>query len=212
MPKIVDRDARRDEILDAVYRVIARQGMVNATTREIAKEAGLSNGVLTHYFADKEDIMVSALRRSHGGFSRRMVKAIHGQAGLLALRTVMLEALPLDEQRLLEARVEVTFWGQALGSAPLVQIQNDEFERFWDLLLGIVSAAAERGELQPGADLEELIHEMVVLMDGLSLQAVMHPARATPRRQLAMLDAVLDRWASAKGRRNLRASRGHPGT
>ncbi len=205
MPKIVDRDARRDEILDAVYRVIGRQGVVSATTREIAKEAGLSNGVLAHYFSDKEDIMASGLRRSHRTVGRRMREAAQCQVGLVALRTVMLEALPLDDQRILEARIEVNFWGQALGSPVLVDIQHDEFERLWDTLYGLIQAAAERGELRPGADDEELTHELVVLIDGLSLQAVMYPARATPTRQVAMLDAVLDRWASAKGRRALPA-------
>ena len=45
VPKIVDWDARRDEILDATWRVIARDGLVNTTVRAIAREAGCSQGV-----------------------------------------------------------------------------------------------------------------------------------------------------------------------
>ena len=39
MPKIVDWDERRDEILSATWRVIARDGIDGATIRAIAKEA-----------------------------------------------------------------------------------------------------------------------------------------------------------------------------
>ena len=38
MPKIVDWDARRDEILSATWRVIARDGIARATIRAIARE------------------------------------------------------------------------------------------------------------------------------------------------------------------------------
>jgi AcrR family transcriptional regulator len=46
MPKIVDWDARRDEILSATWRVIVRDGIAGATVRAIAREAGCSPGIL----------------------------------------------------------------------------------------------------------------------------------------------------------------------
>ena len=65
MPKIVDWDARRDEILSATWRVIARDGISGATIRAIAREANCSRGILAHYFDDKADILGSALVMSH---------------------------------------------------------------------------------------------------------------------------------------------------
>ena len=46
----------------------------------------------------------------------------------------MLEALPLDQERLLEAQIELNFVSLALGNEPLRELQNREFERFWDEL------------------------------------------------------------------------------
>ena len=99
MPKIVDWDARRDEILSATWRVIARDGIARATIRAIAREANCSRGILAHYFDDKADILGSALVMSHRRVAARMDAATAGRSGLDALRVVMLEALPLDEQR-----------------------------------------------------------------------------------------------------------------
>ena len=42
-----------------------------------------------------------------------------GLAGLDALRVIMLEALPLDDERDLEAQIEISFWGRALGNPEL---------------------------------------------------------------------------------------------
>ncbi len=41
MPKVVDWDARRDEVLAATWRVIARHGLAGTTVRKIAREARL---------------------------------------------------------------------------------------------------------------------------------------------------------------------------
>src|SRR5205823_3368689 len=82
MPKIVDWDARRDEILSATWRVIARDGIARATIRAIAREADCSRGILAHYFDDKADILGSALLLSH----RRVVARMEARAaGLTAL-------------------------------------------------------------------------------------------------------------------------------
>src|SRR5215472_14196237 len=119
MPKIVDWDARRDEILSATWRVIARDGIARATIRAIAREAGCSRGILAHYFDDKADILGSALVMSHRRVVTRMEARAAGLTGLAALRAIVLEALPLDDERDLEAQIEISFWGRARGNSAL---------------------------------------------------------------------------------------------
>ena len=191
MPKVVDWDSRRDEVLAATWRVISRHGLAGTTVRKIAREAGYSPGVLAHYFSDKQDILGSALVLSHRRVGERMTRRAAGLAGLAALRVVMLEALPLDSQRLLEAEIEVSFWGRALGSPELAALQNAEFERLWSRLRTLLLAAADTGELGTGVDIEEATHRLVALIDGLSVEAVLYPARVPPQRQVALLDQLL---------------------
>jgi AcrR family transcriptional regulator len=191
MPKVVNWESRRDEVLVATWRVIARHGLAGTTVREIAREAGYSPGVLAHYFSDKQDILGSALVLSHRRAGERMARRAAGLTGLPALRVVMLEALPLDGQRLLEAEIEVSFWGRVFGSPELAALQDAEFERLWSRLRELLVAASELGELVPGLDLEEATHRLVALIDGLSVQAVLYPARVPPERQVALLDQLL---------------------
>jgi AcrR family transcriptional regulator len=198
MPKIVDWDERRDEILSATWRVIARDGIDGATIRAIAKEASCSRGILGHYFHDKEDILGSALLLSHRRVGARMTAAVEGLSGLEALRAVMLEALPLDGRRDLEAQIEISFWGRALGNTALSELQHSEFDRLWSRLHSLLRQAADLGQLRSDCDLDLATHELVVLIDGLSAERVLYPGRVNPRRQTEMLDRVLQSlWAEA---------------
>jgi DNA-binding transcriptional regulator YbjK len=57
-------EARRDALLDAVLRVLARDGAGAITHRAVAKEAGVPLAAATYYFASLDDLYVSALRRA----------------------------------------------------------------------------------------------------------------------------------------------------
>jgi hypothetical protein len=115
-----------------------------------------------------------------------------GVAGLAALRVVMLEALPLDDERDLEAQIEISFWGRALGNPELRTVQNTEFDRFALRLRGYLAQAREQGELRDGVDIDLAAHQLLVLIDGVSAQRVLYPGRVTAARQRQMLGALLD--------------------
>lgn len=191
MPKVVDWAARRDEILSATWRVIARDGIARATIRSIALEAGCSRGILAHYFDDKADILGSALLMSHRRVIARMDAATEHLAGLDALRVVMLEALPLDGQRDLEAQIEISFWGRALGHPELRDLQHSEFDHLLDRLRRHLREAADRAELRPGVDIDLAAHQLVILIDGVSAERVLYPDRVSPARQRKLLDELL---------------------
>ena len=199
MPKIVDWDARRDEILSATWRVIARDGLARATIRAIAREASCSPGILAHYFDDKADILGSALLMSHRRVAARMDAGTAGLSGLEALEVVMLEALPLDERRDLEAQIEISFWGRALGTAELRELQHTEFDHLCARLGRHLQEASDRGELAGSADIGLATHQLVVLIDGLSAERVLYPGRVTPQRQIEMLESLLDSFRRRPG-------------
>ena len=194
MPKIVDHDERRRSLIEATWRVIAREGIASATTRGIAREAGCSSGVLAHYFADKAELMASAMLAGHAEVHARLDPEL---TGLASVRQYMLECLPLDERRRFLAVVEVSFWGQAVGNPRLVELYADEVQGFRGRIRTRLAQAAEQGELRPEVDVEEVVHELHLLNDGLSLQAALSPHGASAEQQTALVDAILDRIRAA---------------
>src|SRR5215472_16679920 len=55
--------ARRTQILDAATRVFARKGFNRATIRDVAQDAGVADGTIYNYFANKTDLLFGLLER-----------------------------------------------------------------------------------------------------------------------------------------------------
>ena len=55
--------AKRGEILDAALELFAQKGYDRTSVREIARQAGLSQAGLLHYFSTKEELFLEVLRR-----------------------------------------------------------------------------------------------------------------------------------------------------
>lgn len=191
MPKIVDHDARRRELLDAVVRVVAQEGMEGATTRALARETGWSTGALAHYFSGKADILASALEFSHDRIKARWDAELAGLHGLAALRHLLLDNLPLDESREVETRLEMVFWSQALSDPRLREIQRTESRELRDKVAGLLEEARTAGELATAGI--PVAERLLALVDGLSAHAVLYPDRLTNADLTAAVDEELDR-------------------
>jgi len=77
----VDVDERRNAVLAAVWRVVERDGLPGATMQAIAKEAGASTAVITHYFKNKVEVLRAALDLSHMRIAARREQHLEGLAG-----------------------------------------------------------------------------------------------------------------------------------
>src|SRR6201989_232501 len=139
MPKKVDHDERREELVLAAWRVIAANGIDEVTIREIARESGYSSGVLAHYFENKDDLLAHALRLSHKQIFSRYEKEVETPIQADALRAVLFDNLPLEEQRDLETRIEMSFWARSLRNDELHEIQQGESETLRKLPRGPVA-------------------------------------------------------------------------
>ncbi|MBI1319986.1 MAG: TetR family transcriptional regulator [Candidatus Hydrogenedens sp.] len=62
MPKIIDHDVMRAELIGGSYALFARDGFHAVTMRQLAKELGVSTGTLYHYFENKSDLFMQMFR------------------------------------------------------------------------------------------------------------------------------------------------------
>lgn len=72
MARPSNRDERRAQIIEAFARVLARNGYAGATIQAIAREAGLTPGLLHHHFEDKEEMLSELLRELMRRFRVRL--------------------------------------------------------------------------------------------------------------------------------------------
>lgn len=62
VPKVIDIEARREELAQALWRVIQREGLEQASVRNVAHEPEMSVGALRHYFGSQEELLAFAMR------------------------------------------------------------------------------------------------------------------------------------------------------
>jgi AcrR family transcriptional regulator len=63
--------ALREHLIDAAERLLGQAPISAITTREIARTAGVSDGVLYNYFADKNELLLAALLRQYRSLTER---------------------------------------------------------------------------------------------------------------------------------------------
>ncbi|HSJ45443.1 MAG TPA: TetR/AcrR family transcriptional regulator [Euzebyales bacterium] len=79
MPKQVDHGARRQQIIEALWRITVRGGLERASFRQVAAEAGVSVNLIQYYFGTKDDLLVAALEH----LAQRVIERIQARTGAL---------------------------------------------------------------------------------------------------------------------------------
>lgn len=186
MPKVVDVEQRRAELADAAARLIARSGIESATMREVAAEAGLTTGALTHYFVDKHELLLTTFQASLAG--RRSLRPPLVTADPLERLLVSLEgALPLDDDRRRHWMVTIACCSQAVADPDLGRAQRDAYAEF----TGYVAELVVECRLARRAEAQQLAAMLIGAADGIAVQALFDEQRWPAERQLAVLGAML---------------------
>jgi AcrR family transcriptional regulator len=193
VPKDVDHEARREEILEAVWTVIARDGLEKATVRVIAAETSWSTGVLQHYFADKDEILLSALRLMYERIAARGEALLEGLSGIEALHALVLENLPLDDQRELETKFLMNYWSRVIREGDVAPRPERRGPQLVDTLSDLVREGQQAGEISTGETPEDVAERLLALIDGFSLHTLLDPQRLTRERQEHLVQQEFER-------------------
>lgn len=190
VPKLVDHVERRRAIIAAAWRIIADRGIDGINMRDLATEAGYTNGALSHYFSGKDEILRTAFDFVIESTNERIERSIERRHGRKALRRMCFEIMPLTDEAKLEARIAVSLWQRAITDPQMVTV-NDTAVAAWKVRLAeLWRDAIAAGEL-PDRDVEVGVEALMTMMIGLQVTAALSPDGMTRKAQLAMLDSVL---------------------
>jgi AcrR family transcriptional regulator len=126
------KDERREQIFKAALQIFARKGLAAARISDIAAAAGLSYGLVYHYFRDKEELFIELVRRAVGGgvmvtqaaldaegpplerlhaLCEEMVEGIHDNPEylLLVIQATTQESLPMEARESIARLSEQTY-------------------------------------------------------------------------------------------------------
>ncbi|MGW5738449.1 MULTISPECIES: TetR/AcrR family transcriptional regulator [Streptomyces] len=193
-PARTDHDARRTEVSQAVWRVLAAHGFGGLTLRAVAAEMGATTGLLTHYFPSKRALLKHALEvldRRSADRPRPAAERAGEASGLVMLRATLLDILPLDAESAASNRIWVASWDVALADPELAREHAERYRRARERMAGHIARAKQLGELPPEAGTEDTAAAAQSFVLGLVVQALFAPQEFPAERQIAMVDAYV---------------------
>lgn len=175
MPKIIDHDKRREDIVDVTWQLIVEGGIEAATMREIATRAGFANGALKHYFSGKNAIVEGVYERSLNRLSTRVLAHVEGKRGIEALEMFMRFTLPVEKEDVTAARVLLSFWERCAFS-PEVRDGYDAHLDSWRAgYLGFLAEGREDGAILSPTPDDQLADEIIMMNIGATVIRVVSP-------------------------------------
>ena len=161
-PDLVER--RRRQIADAAVRLFIQDGFHKTTTRQIAREAGLSIGSLYEYVASKEDILYLVCESIHSEVETGVTQALGGsQKGRDVLADVIREFL-LVCHRMSDFILLIYQETRSLPEQWQKRVLENEL-RITGLFVKVLARLSTKGHLRPMSDreIEMAAHNISVL-------------------------------------------------
>ncbi len=135
MPKLGMGPIRREQICRAAASVISREGFAGTTMRMVAEEAGVSTGMLNHYFANRQDLLTQALVFVSERAQARMREAIAGVPPGRERLAALLDSALAEGQEVSETwRVWINAYGEAVRLPELRHTIEARLNSWYDLI------------------------------------------------------------------------------
>lgn len=193
--------ARRKALIDATLAVLAEHGASGVSVRLICARAGVSPGLLTHYFNGIDDVIAESyatlIARTDAHLARAAARAASPGAGLTAWVSANFRPPVAAPGQL---ATWIAFWSLLAGNTAMQAARAKAERQRARLLDGLILAAA--GTALGVAGLREIRTAVTALVDGLWLDLCLDPARlqadAAERIALAAVDTLVSRARRAR--------------
>jgi AcrR family transcriptional regulator len=158
-------DARRTGLIEATAAVLAEHGLAGTNVRAICAKAGVSPGLLRHYFGGIDDLVAATYQATSDRMDAIFAAAVEGagadpRARLLAYLTASFRP-PVTDPKLLGAWT--AFWALSRNDARMAAIHAESYAGYRERLGGLLTAC-------DALDAERLAIMLTAMVDGLWLE------------------------------------------
>ncbi|MBD8021426.1 MULTISPECIES: TetR/AcrR family transcriptional regulator [Brevibacterium] len=189
MPARIEPELRRQQVVEAAFRLVVAEGIDGCSLRKVATESGLNIGSVRHYFDGHEDLLAAAAKEAGDRMGRRLaahsaenLRGLNGDQALDALQALVEEVLPVDAQRR-DAAIVVVELVMASRTRPVFRTMSqrmgaDLTEVVREVLEALEVPDPEMGAAQVAAMIGGLTIDAVTPHGGLSIERLREILRA----------------------------------
>ncbi|KGJ91528.1 transcriptional regulator BetI [Colwellia psychrerythraea] len=137
MPKVGMKPVRKQQLIDATLESVSQYGLQNTTIITISRIAGLSSGIISHYFGGKQDLVEATVKHLLEQLKSALLERINQQKLCASERLGMIiEANFTQLQRSAPAtKTWLSFWAQSMHQPGLARLQHINSKRLYSNLL-----------------------------------------------------------------------------
>jgi AcrR family transcriptional regulator len=186
---------RREQIVRATIRCLAREGYTRLTMKKVARAAGVSQGILHYYFTDKRAMLAATLTTVSRDLDRR-VAAAQSRATrdpAARLRALVRACLEVAVRRPEFWVVFLEFWGEMVHDRRLREVNAEVYTRTRKLIGRLIADGVRTGHFR-AVDPERAAGVVLGLVDGVSLQLTFDPRAFSVAEAARLCDDALARY------------------
>lgn len=179
MPKIVDHDERRRVIVEALWRVVARDGAHEVSVRHVAAEAGMPKSSIGHYVGTMPQLMGLAVDQLVEATTDYLMTLDLLELDVDKATEALCTLVPVTEQQRLRSGVWLLLISQAGADPEFAEVLHRLNANVSDGVRELLSGMAQQGLLHPSRDIETEVRRLHAIIDGLAVQSMTDRALTT---------------------------------
>lgn len=183
---------RRLEVSEAAWRVIVREGLDRTSMRAIAQEMSCTTGVVTHYFRNKEALILFALNQVTERLQVLMQNALENVSGTERLVVMLSAFLPIDRQRQEILKVWVAFLGYAVGREKLMAEHQQSAAQLREVIIQELKHLQAEQLIRPDIDPSIESNALLALGNGVSLDSLIQSNRLSVEQQQLVIRRYIE--------------------
>lgn len=172
MPKIVDHDARRRVIVEALWRVVARDGAHEVSVRHVAAEAGMPKSSIGHYVGTMPQLLGLAVDTLVQANTDRILVLDLLDLDVDKATEVLYTLVPVSAERRYMSGVWLLLVAQAGADPEFADVLHRLNESVAEGLTELLTAMSRRGMMNGARSIPMEVRRVHALIDGLALQCM----------------------------------------
>ena len=177
-PKIVNKEAKKMEIIHAAIKIFSEKGMVKAKIDDIANEAGIGKGTIYEYFRSKEEIFTSGFHMFFQGMQDQIETALNSTTDPVEqLKLLIDHSLKSFLQHGSDlAMIMMDFWAEGIRNKDEKILSSIDLRKIYHefriIIQAIINNGIEQGIFRQ-VDSQHVASLMIGSLDGIMLQWIM---------------------------------------
>lgn len=186
-------DQRRQALMDATTRCLAELGAEKTSIRSISRKAGVSVGLVNHYYSGKEALIADVYEQLASDLLAALEDEVQRTGGSARARVsaffrASFSPVTLDSGLL---HVWLSFWSMIPQSASIAEVHSRTYGAYRQTLEELLTEVARE---HPSRELDVRLAAIGLsgLLDGLWVEWCLNPRTFTPAEGIRLCEACLD--------------------